>query len=1068
MNKNSYRKFQFFDIIEGEEKIKKNTENEIKTFEEKKDNQTILDSNISISNISPYQMFAIDGIIFLSGYAIYKRDEKIIREYLIMKIINNIVIDEYRTFNYRPYEFLLKIFNDNPYFIVIGGDLNEIIIDNKKQNFITSSIKIFDANNFVQNPKTKQSKNGMINSFMIKQIKLLYNTKNGNYFTETKNYENIESIQNILCFTINDDFNQIAIGLEKGEILIINTIENKTFLDTISEKEIKIRKLIKREKNSHLTNLAFANVLNLNILYASTSESIYYYKLDNKTFKDELIELNNEEGGGAYSGCMATKENNLIVGSNIDKYITEYTDLERGASWFFEGKKGFVRYYKNYIMFVTYTEKISTLQIYDVYNKFFAYYNSDFKRISSLCCDNDCIYAFIDLNEGDSHDHNKFIIKLKEKPNKEKFDIFFKKKFFDAAFEYAKSLECYSKNKISEISKLHAEYCYEKGEYDKSIEQYIKTINFLEPSYVIQKFLDKSKLNYLITYLEALDKDKTFQKRNKEELKDYTTLLLNCYIMQEKVDDLKNFIEKRNISLPTEIIKTAIDVCLDIQKYDIALKFAKQNKLYEEYLNILINKEGKLKEALDFIQPVDKKIEGEINLIDRIKYFNQFGEYYLNNEKISDDYFNRVDEFIKENSDKINKDDFSLLIKIFFGNDKYFKLLFEKILNYNLECDKNMIHRRIEIYLDEEDLNERKNILNMLNDERFKNKIDKIYLFMLFKFRDFNEGIMKISEMIELKQELFYSYLEKKEYEKIINSCEFYGNEEKDFWGIALNFFLEKKNRKNEEEEKNMNKFLCILLDKIIIHKSILPAQVLNIIYKINPEINVAILRDFIEKSMKNENENLNEYEKNFNNKKNILENTSNEIKNLELKSIRITPNKCSSCNMLLSLPAVHFFCHHSYHTLCLNANLNDEMKNIECIKCKAKKDSILKEIECLNDLNKNFEYKEDKNNNFKFNDLYGKDLIKFSDVHNLEFIDEFRKKNNILTPEEIKLKNEMEIKKKEEEKKEIKEEKENKDNEEDKKIEETPTPSPNKRSSVSHKVKKKFDPLSETPSGNQ
>ena len=77
-------------------------------------------------------------------------------------------------------------------------------------------------------------------------------------------------------------------------------------------------------------------------------------------------------------------------------------------------------------------------------------------------------------------------------------------------------------------------------------------------------------------------------------------------------------------------------------------------------------------------------------------------------------------------------------------------------------------------------------------------------------------------------------------------------------------------------------------------------------------------------------------------------------------------------------------------------------------------------------------------------------------------------KKNNILTPEEIKLKNEMEIKKKEEEKKEIKEEKENKDNEEDKKIEETPTPSPNKRSSVSHKVKKKFDPLSETPSGNQ
>ena len=64
--------------------------------------------------------------------------------------------------------------------------------------------------------------------------------------------------------------------------------------------------------------------------------------------------------------------------------------------------------------------------------------------------------------------------------------------------------------------------------------QYIKTINYLEPSLVIQKFLEKSKLDYLIQYLEALENNREFQIKGHENSKDYTTLLLNCYIMQEK------------------------------------------------------------------------------------------------------------------------------------------------------------------------------------------------------------------------------------------------------------------------------------------------------------------------------------------------------------------------------------------------------------------------------------------------------------------------------------------------------------------------------------------------------
>ena len=42
--------------------------------------------------------------------------------------------------------------------------------------------------------------------------------------------------------------------------------------------------------------------------------------------------------------------------------------------------------------------------------------------------------------------------------------------------------------------------------YKEAVEKYINTIGFLNPSYVIQKFLDVQRLENLTTYLESLSK----------------------------------------------------------------------------------------------------------------------------------------------------------------------------------------------------------------------------------------------------------------------------------------------------------------------------------------------------------------------------------------------------------------------------------------------------------------------------------------------------------------------------------------------------------------------------------
>jgi hypothetical protein len=53
---------------------------------------------------------------------------------------------------------------------------------------------------------------------------------------------------------------------------------------------------------------------------------------------------------------------------------------------------------------------------------------------------------------------------------------------------------------------------YSKSELAASIKQYILTIGFVEPSYVIRKFLDVSQIDYLIEYLQKIHEKKAAKK----------------------------------------------------------------------------------------------------------------------------------------------------------------------------------------------------------------------------------------------------------------------------------------------------------------------------------------------------------------------------------------------------------------------------------------------------------------------------------------------------------------------------------------------------------------------------
>ena len=1001
------RKFQFFETIKESElnKSEKNEkENQIKENKESENQKSIFTfDNISISG--PRQMKTIDGYIFINGILSYRKEGGMNREKLIIKILGDEIIDIFPIFNCFYYDFSIKKFEEKPYFIIVGSSFNECLTNGEKEIIMITSIKIYDATTFIKSKNKieieKENKTGVepYPKFLIKQIKILKRLSDGKIVCDNEEEsEKYESFQNINAFSMNDNFTYAAISIEGVGIVLICGYPNLIECNKNQINMIYLPKIMNGEREVNITNMEFA-ILNIQnemktVLYATTGNSIYYYiwkyeteQNSNSEYNIMLRELSHQERIGAYSGCISVKGSSLLIGSSNDDFIGEYNNLEFGKTWFFEGKKTFVDYFNDYILFVIFGETESYLEIYDRKNQFFVYYQSDKNKIIGICHDNNYIYILYEetLNKKD-------IKKFKEKNNKEKFETFFQKKFFDDAIIYAENLG-FDKKKISEISKKHAEYEYSKGNYEKSIEEYIKTINYYEPTLVIQKFLEKSKLIYLIKYIEAIIYNMNYKIKDIEENKNYTTLLLHCYIMQEEIEKLKDFIDKKGQFFSKEIIKTVIDVCLETENIEIGLSIAKQYKMIEDYLQILIIHLDQYEEAINVLEEPEK-YEFEISNQDKIKLFLKYAEYFLKieegKEDFSDKFFESVLKFIENNKKNLDKKDIVKLIEIFMDSDKFFKILFGIVDSYDLEYNREMIHRRIQLYLEDLELdkknkNYKDKIIEIIKDEKYIGKYDSQYLIMLFKNKKFLEGIEYLCEIQKYNQDMLSIYMEKKEYEKIINLCINFGATELSFWGTSLNYFISKDIRENLDKEETdiINKYLEKFLEKLLESKIMAPINVLDIIYEKNNDIPFYILNNFISKSLESEIKDIEIEEKNFNEFDKKINDTVNEIKELNTKAYTFNLIKCCECDSPIELPSIAFKCGHGFHVSCLNTNITDKT---ECPKCKNKKyeptNEIIKNNDLINKINTPEELEKITENKINFiYVLYGKGLFNTDSV---------------------------------------------------------------------------------------
>jgi len=198
-----------------------------------------------------------------------------------------------------------------------------------------------------------------------------------------------------------------------------------------------------------------------------------------------------------------------------------------------------IKFFGNYIIEVKTEKGMDKLQIYDFDNKL-SLFNASYPQIFRVEAEKDAVFMLVRDKNGLLAVHQ-----LIEMEHNLKIQNLLKKSMFSEAQSIALSAK-FPREIYAEICKEHADQqYYQKKDYDKALDQYLDTIGYLNPSYVIQRYIEVQQLPNLIRYLERLIETPTVSAKSMQNIntmgdynKDYTALLLNCYVKMKQKDKI--------------------------------------------------------------------------------------------------------------------------------------------------------------------------------------------------------------------------------------------------------------------------------------------------------------------------------------------------------------------------------------------------------------------------------------------------------------------------------------------------------------------------------------------------
>ena len=990
-------------------------ENNLKTYNFFNKRETIKEisndyEKINLTNLNTIKIYSYEKYIFISckipsnnnisNNKTSKNIPKQTNEHSIVQILHNkIITNYYHVFNRNLFFYCIRKLKNIPHIYCVGCDFKYVQANTERTFMTVYSVKIFPINTTMNTINDDLFLKNLITINLIKNRDTKELLKSENFLI------NSESISDINSFDVDEEGKEIVIGSSNGEIILI-----KNFHKTKSEYDISF--LVKSTKLD-ITNVKFAKSLkNEKLIYITTDTEIIYYQQNKNTNIYEFNFIYTDNGCQKNLFDVDIINNRVILCSNNNFSFEEINNFERGGCWLIEKIKNKIQLLNGNIVFTNENDLI----IYDPKDKCFIYdfnlfYNKDNNskpiKILDFFCSNEknSIYLIIEkkiLNEDDNglFDTIKEIIVLKEITPEKKLEQFYLKKEFSEAEKFIKqNTNLYNVElTLAEIALKKGDYFYNKGEYKKALSEYNKTIFNISPNIIIEKFLDTSKLEFLILFLEELNNNIKYNMAlSEEKRKNYIVMLLYCYLRGKKETKMNEFIQKAYLNKQFLIIRAAINICKKNNLKELALMIVEKGNIIELKIEVLIDIFHNYKEALNLLKDCDNYLcqyiifsknysefftnEKELFIAVFLLFFKHFVNLKTGKEKIISQ-----DKIYKE---KLNSITYMDIINILTDEslDEIKLQMIEYIISNDMNYPIEIIQMKLEILINNyskvsEEKQKKifeKKIIDIIKNKNIYKNLDKNYLTLIFQTANFQEGLLVLFSMNEDKINLLNYYMEHDMYNKIIAVTDEFGSKNSKYYLQILNYFLSKINDINKSDFES---YIKVLMNKINEKGYMNPIIIQSVYQKLGNKVKFSLLKPFILNIIKEKN---NVYKTTLKEKEKIendLNSMKKEIDLIRNKIIFPIPKVCKSCSDYITKEedAICYGCKHTFHKRCLMAVRDKDEDKLECLICKPKNIQLgqaLKQREEMKDNYNSFFLELKAENNNKKIDLFAKYLGK-------------------------------------------------------------------------------------------
>ncbi|XP_037697615.1 vacuolar protein sorting-associated protein 11 homolog isoform X2 [Choloepus didactylus] len=744
----------------------------------------------------------------------------------------------------------------------------------------------------------------------------------------------------VSCLTVHENLNFMAIGFTDGSVTL-----NKG--DITRDRHSKTQ--ILHKGNYPVTGLAFRQAGKTTHLFVVTTENVQSYIVSGKDYP--RVELDTH-GCGLRCSALSDPSQDLQFIVAGDECVYLYQPDERGPCFAFEGHKLIAYWFRGYLVIVSRDRKVSPkseftsrdsqssdkqiLNIYDLCNKFIAY-STIFEDVVDVLAEWGSLYVL--TRDGRVH-------ALQEKDTQTKLEMLFKKNLFEMAINLAKSQHLDSDG-LAQIFMQYGDHLYSKGNHDGAVQQYIRTIGKLEPSYVIRKFLDAQRIHNLTAYLQTLHRQSLANA-------DHTTLLLNCYTKLKDSSRLEEFIKTKSESEVHFDVETAIKVLRQAGYYSHALYLAENHAHHEWYLKIQLEDIKNYQEALRYIGKLPFE-QAESNM-------KRYGKTLMHHvpeqttqllKGLCTDYRPSPEGYGDREVPgcRANSEEF---IPIFANNPRELKAFLEHMSEVQPDSPQGiydtLLELRLQNWAHEKDPQVKEKLhaeaISLLKSGRFSNVFDKALV--LCQMHDFQDGVLYLYEQGKLFQQIMHYHMQHEQYRQVIAVCERHGEQEPSLWEQALSYFARK--------EEDCKEYVAAVL-KHIENKNLMPPLLVVQTLAHNSTATLSVIRDYLVQKLQKQSQQIAQDELRVRRYREETTRIRQEIQELKASPKIFQKTKCSICNSALELPSVHFLCGHSFHQHCFESYSESDADCPTCLPENRKVMDMIRAQEQKRDLHDQFQH---------------------------------------------------------------------------------------------------------------